>query len=66
MRNQGEDLITTAQVAELLGITVAWANKLAAADRLPVAQKLPGQTGAYLFCREDIDTEVRRRTSTAA
>lgn len=66
MRNPGDDLITTAQVAELLGITVAWANKQAKAGRLPVAQKLPGDTGAYLFRREDIDAEVQRRAGAAA
>ena len=66
MRNQGDELITTAQVAELLGITVAWANKQAKNGALPVAQKLPGHTGAYLFRLEDIEAEVLRRTSTAA
>lgn len=66
MRNQGEDLITTAEVAELLRITVAWANKQAKRGLLPVAQKLPGATGAYLFRREDIDAEIERRTGAAA
>lgn len=55
MRNSGDDLMTTAQVAELLGITVAWANKQAARGRLPVAHKLPGLTGAYLFHRDEIE-----------
>lgn len=55
MRSQGDDLITTQQAAELLGITVAWANKRAARGSLPVAQKLPGLTGAYLFRREEIE-----------
>lgn len=55
MRNPGDDLITTAQVAELLNITVAWANKQAKAGRLPVAHKLPGLTGAYLFRRDEIE-----------
>ena len=57
MRNPGDELITSAQVAELRGITVAWVNKQAAAGRLPVAQKLPGRTGAYLFRREDIESQ---------
>jgi hypothetical protein len=66
MRTPGEDLITTAQAAALLGITVAWANKQAARGRLPVAQKLPGVTGAYLFRRGEIEVEAQRRRPTAA
>ncbi len=66
MSNTGE-LITTAQVAEVLGITVAWANKQAAAGRLPVVQKLPGRTGAYLFDRSAIEVEAgKRRQQTPA
>lgn len=64
MRNQGDDdLITTAQAAELLGITVAWTNKQAKHGLLPVAQKLPGLTGAYLFSRAAIEAEVERRAA---
>lgn len=54
--DEGDDLITTAQAAELLNYTVAWVNKLAASGRLPVAQKLPGRTGAYLFRRSEIES----------
>lgn len=63
MRNPGDDLITTAQVAELLGVTVAWANKLAAKGALPVAHKLPGLTGAYLFRREEIERIAAQRAA---
>lgn len=57
MRTGGDDpdLITTAEASAILGVTVAWVNKLAAAGRLPVAQKLPGRTGAYLFRRDEIE-----------
>lgn len=60
MRN-GDDFLTTAQVAELLGYTVAWTNKLAASGRLPVAHKLPGRTGAYLFYRGDIEAKAQQQ-----
>lgn len=66
MRSPGDELITTAQAAEILRITVAWANKQAAAGRLPVAHKLPGLTGAYLFHRDEIEAEAQRRASSAA
>jgi predicted DNA-binding transcriptional regulator AlpA len=60
MRN-GDELLTTAQVAELRGYTVAWINKLAASGRLPVAHKLPGRTGAYLFRRDDVEAEASQQ-----
>lgn len=60
MRTTG-DLITTAQAADLLGVTVAWVNKLAASGRLPVAQKLPGRTGAYLFDRAAVESHAASR-----
>lgn len=55
------ELITTAQAAEILRYTVAWVNKQAATGRLPVAQKLPGLTGAYLFRRDDIERIAAER-----
>lgn len=61
MRSTGDELITSAQVSDLLGITVAWVNKQAATGRLPVAQKLPGRTGAYLFRRDDIESQSLQR-----
>lgn len=65
MHNDGNELITTAQAADILCCTVAWVNKLAASGRLTVAQKLPGLTGAYLFRREDIDAEAAARRTAA-
>jgi len=64
MRSKGE-LITTAEVAQLLGITIAWTNKQAAKGRLPVAHKLPGLTGAYLFQRDEIEALASQRQSAA-
>lgn len=66
MRTGGDDLITTAEAAAILDVTVAWVNKLAAADRIPVAQKLPGRTGAYLFRREAVERYQRDREPVAS
>lgn len=57
------DLITTTEAATVLGYTVAWTNKLAASGRLPVAHKLPGRTGAFLFDRADIERWATTRAA---
>jgi DNA-binding transcriptional MerR regulator len=49
------DLLTTAQVARLLGKTVKTINIWAAEGRIPVALKLPGPKGANLYRRADVD-----------
>lgn len=49
------DLLTTAQVAILLGKSVRTVNRMAESGALPIAMKVPGKTGAYLFRPEDVD-----------
>ena len=49
------DLLTTAQVANLLGKSVRTVNRMAEAGNLPPAIKVPGKTGAYLFHRADAE-----------
>ena len=61
--HNGDELMTTQQVARALGISVQWTNKLARAGRLPVALKVPGYKGAYLFRRDVIEAEQRRRSA---
>lgn len=48
-------LLTTAEVADRLGWSIAKVNRKAAVGVLPVAQKLPGLTGANLFDRADVE-----------
>lgn len=60
MRN-GDEFIASAQAAPILGYSVAWVNKLASQGRLPVAHKMSGRTGAYLFRREDLDAYMNGR-----
>lgn len=57
-----ERLLTTAEAAKMIGRTVATVNRWAIDGRLPVAQKLPGTTGANLFRPVD----VRRLLTDAA
>lgn len=51
---QTNDLITSSEVAQLLQVSVPTINRWAGSGRLPVAHKLPGIRGAYLFRREDV------------
>lgn len=52
---QTTDLLTSAQVAEILGKSVRTVNRMAKSGALPVAMKVGPQTGAYLFARADIE-----------
>jgi predicted site-specific integrase-resolvase len=49
-----EELLTTAQAADLLGRPIATVNRWAAEGKLNPAMKLPTRTGANLFRRSDI------------
>ena len=53
-----DDLLTTAQVAVRLGVTTSTVNRMASDGRLSVALTLPGETGARLYHRADIDALV--------
>lgn len=56
------DLLTTAETADLFGKSVPTINRWAASGRIPVAQKLGGRRGAYLFDRvviQDLAREAR-------
>lgn len=60
------ELITTAQAAHILGLTVATVNKRAKAGLIPVAQQLPGETGARLFDSDEIERLAQQRLAAAA
>ena len=55
MSEAAQNYLTSSQVAERLGKDVATVKRMAADGRLPVAAKVPGRTGAYLFDPEQID-----------
>ncbi len=49
-------LLTSPQAGLLLGKSARTVQRMADAGALPIAQKLPGPNGAYLFRRADVDT----------
>lgn len=58
------DLLTTAQVARILGVSVATVNRWADSGELPTAFKAPGLRGARLFHTTEV--EARRTTQAAS
>jgi hypothetical protein len=63
--NEPPDLLTTGQVHELTGWSVASINRWALAGDLQPVHKLPGRTGAYLFDRNDVLRQLRQREPAA-
>ena len=63
---RNEQLIPTAQVAELLGVDVRTVHRMTTNGLLPSAYKIPGRTGAYLFDPVVVEMYRRQKTSTAA
>ena len=57
------DLLTTAQVAEMTGLSVATVNRRADKGEIPVAAKAPGKRGARLFRREDVEALASERAA---
>lgn len=53
--------LTTAQVAERLGMLPRRVRRMAAAGKLPGATKLPGITGAYVFDPDVFDAYLQGR-----
>lgn len=52
--------MTTGQVADRLGVTIRTVLRMAADGRLPVAFKVPGKTGTYLFDRQVVEMFARQ------
>ncbi len=50
-----EPLLSTAEVAQILGRPVRTINRMVERGELVTVQQLPGRTGARLFRRADID-----------
>lgn len=48
-------LLSTREAAERSGYSIATIARMAADGRLPIAHRLPGKTGAFLFRPEDVD-----------
>jgi predicted DNA-binding transcriptional regulator AlpA len=59
-------LLGVADVKSLTGLTVDTIKRAARSGDLPVALKMPGKTGAYLFDRADVAEWAARRSGVAA
>lgn len=66
MVSMRSDLLSAAEAAEALGVSVRTVHRLAKSGRLHVAHKLPTDTGAYLFYKGDIDAYIESRDKKAA
>lgn len=60
-----DDLLTTAQVAKILGKSIPTVNRYATSGELVSARKLPGLRGAYLFTPQAVEA-FRARKAVAA
>lgn len=49
------ELLTSPEAGRILGKSARTIQRMADAGEIPVAQKLPGPNGAYLFRREDLE-----------
>lgn len=54
MQREPETYLTSPQAGLLLGKSARTITRMADAGKLPIAQKLPGPNGAYLFRRSDV------------
>jgi DNA-binding transcriptional MerR regulator len=59
------ELLTSPQVAGLLGCSLRTVHRLAAAELLRPAHKLPGPNGAFLFTEDDVQDYQRNRENAA-
>lgn len=55
-----DDLLTSPQAGSILNKSARTVQRMADAGLLPVAQKLPGPNGAYLFRRRDVERLAKR------
>jgi excisionase family DNA binding protein len=59
-------LLSTAETAERLGVSVSTVTRLADSGRLPIAHRMPGRTGAMLFDESDVETFAAAEPESAA
>lgn len=55
-----DQLLTSPQAGLILGKSSRTVQRMADRGELPVAQKLPGPNGAYLYWRADIEAYANR------
>lgn len=57
------DLLTAPEAGAIIGRSGRTVIRMAEAGKLPVAQKLPGVNGAYLFRRSDVEALLSEAAS---
>lgn len=57
------DLLTTAEAASLLDVSIATVNRMADQGKLREAKKFPGIRGARLYKRRDVEALATRRAA---
>lgn len=60
------DLVGTVIAADILDVSVVTAKRMAMSGELPVALKMPGDTGAYLFERTEVERVRDERAAAKA
>lgn len=58
-------LLSTAETADRLGVSVSTVTRLAESGRLPIAHRMPGKTGAMLFDESDVDSYAKAGAASA-
>lgn len=56
-----QPLLTTAEVAQRLGVDVRTVHRMVASGRLTPVQKLPGRTGSYVFSAAAVEAVAPER-----
>lgn len=61
MSQSDTSLVGTTEAADILGWSIAKVKREAKSGRLPIALKMAGETGAYLFHRSTVDLISRQK-----
>jgi predicted site-specific integrase-resolvase len=61
-----DDLIGSAEACRILDVSRATLTRCVADGRLPLAVKLPGPAGAFLYHRADVLALLREREAVAS
>lgn len=62
-RMDTEPLLTTTQVAALIGCSPKTVIRMAETHRLPITHRMPGRKGAYLFRLIDVESAMAKRSA---
>lgn len=58
-----QELLSTAQVAETLGCSIRTVHRLVRREDLAPVQKMPGESGAYLFDAAAVRAYAKQRAA---